>query len=108
LWKKRIPPDSKCFILNTKDKLDKFDSKSNVIFFLGYFSSSKAYRVYNNITPCLEEFMYVVFKETQNNKIVEILYHINECGQHLSLNDKTSMEANNKKINKDQPSTSNQ
>jgi hypothetical protein len=52
--------------------------------------------------------MYVVFKETQNDKIVEILYHINECGQHLSLNDKTPMEANNKKINKDQPSTSNQ
>jgi len=88
--------------------LDKFDSKSNVIFFLGYFSSSKAYRVYNNIILCLEEFMYVVFKETQNDKIVEILYHINECGQHLSLNDKTPMEANNKKINKDQPSTSNQ
>ena len=33
----------KCFILNTKDNLGKFDTKSDQAIFLGYSSSSKAY-----------------------------------------------------------------
>jgi len=37
----------KCFILNTKDNLGKFDSKSDEGIFFGYSSSSKAYRVFN-------------------------------------------------------------
>ena len=37
----------KYFILNTKDNLGKFDSKSDAGIFLGYSNSSKAYRVYN-------------------------------------------------------------
>jgi len=69
---------SKYFILNTKDNLDKFDLKFNVGIFLGYSSSSKAYRVYNNRTLYLKESMHVVFEETQNNKIIEILDEINE------------------------------
>ncbi len=32
----------KCFILNTKDNLDKFSSKTNKGIFLGYYTSSKA------------------------------------------------------------------
>jgi hypothetical protein len=66
--------------------LDKFDSKSNFGIFLGYSSSSKAYRVYNNRILCLEKSMHAIFKETQTDKIVEILlYDINESVQHLSL-----------------------
>jgi hypothetical protein len=34
-----------CFILKTKDNLDKFDLKFDVGFFLDYSSSSEAYRV---------------------------------------------------------------
>jgi hypothetical protein len=63
---------SKYFIFNTMDNLDKFYSKFDVGIFLGYSSSSKAYRVYNKITFCLEESMHVVFEETQNEKIDEI------------------------------------
>ena len=74
-------------------------------FFLGYFSSSKAYRVYNNRTMCLEEFIYVALEETQNDKIVEIIDHINESGQHLSLNVKTPIEANNNNNKKKQRPT---
>ena len=37
---------SKCFILNTKDNIEIFDAKSNDEIFLGYSSSSKAYRVF--------------------------------------------------------------
>ena len=66
------------FYLNTKDNLDKFDSKSNIDIFLGYSSSSKAYIVYNNKTLCLKKSMYITFEETQKDKIVEILDDINE------------------------------
>ena len=41
---------SKCFILNTKDNLDKFDPKSDEGIFVGYSIRSKAYRVYNKRT----------------------------------------------------------
>jgi hypothetical protein len=52
--------------------------------------------------------MHVAFKETQNDKIDEILDDINESVQHLNLNDKTPIENNNKEMNKDQPSISHQ
>lgn len=115
LWKGRKPNisyfkvfGSKCFILNTKDNLDKFDSKSDVGIFLGYSSSSKAYRVYNNRTLCLEESMHVAFEETQNDKIVEILDDLNKSVQNLNLHDKNPNETSNEDMNKDQPSSSNQ
>ncbi|KAH9671627.1 Integrase catalytic domain-containing protein [Citrus sinensis] len=54
----------KCFILNTKDNLGKFDPKSNVGIFLGYSNSSKAYRVYNKNTLVVEESMHVTFDES--------------------------------------------
>ena len=38
----------KCFILNNgKDDLGKFDAKSDEAIFLGYSTSSKAYRIFN-------------------------------------------------------------
>ena len=37
----------KCFILNTKKNLRKFDSNADERIFLGYSTSSKAYRVFN-------------------------------------------------------------
>ena len=56
LWKDRKPNIGyfkvfrcKCFVLNTKDNLGKFDPKSDVGIFLGYSNSSKAYRVYNKL-----------------------------------------------------------
>lgn len=33
---------STCYVLNTKDSLDKFDTKSNRAIFLGYSNISKA------------------------------------------------------------------
>ncbi len=49
--------------LNTKDNLDKFSSKTDEGIFLGYFTSSKAYRVFNKKTLVIEESMYVVLDE---------------------------------------------
>ena len=61
LWKNKKPSisyfkvfESKCFILNTKDNLGKFDAKSSVGIFLGYSLSSKACRVFNKKTMVVE------------------------------------------------------
>jgi len=55
----------KCFIHNNgKDNLGKFDPKSDEGIFLGYSPSSRAYRVYNKRTLCIEESIHVVFVDT--------------------------------------------
>ncbi|GJZ33841.1 retrovirus-related pol polyprotein from transposon TNT 1-94 [Tanacetum coccineum] len=55
---------SKCFILNTKDYLTKFDPKSTEGIFLGYSPNSKAYVVLNKETMKVEESLNVKFDET--------------------------------------------
>ncbi|GJS03496.1 retrovirus-related pol polyprotein from transposon TNT 1-94 [Tanacetum coccineum] len=55
---------SKCFILNTKDYLTKFDPKSYEGVFLGYFQNSKAYVVLNKHTIKIEESLNVTFDES--------------------------------------------
>lgn len=62
LWKGRQPTLSyfhpfgcSHYILNIKDNLGKFDSKSDKGIFLGYSFRSKAYIVYNSRTLAVEE-----------------------------------------------------
>ncbi|GKD84825.1 retrovirus-related pol polyprotein from transposon TNT 1-94, partial [Tanacetum coccineum] len=55
---------SKCFILNTKDYLTKFDPKSYEGVFLGYSQNSKAYIILNKQTMRVEESLNVTFDET--------------------------------------------
>ncbi|GJR12025.1 retrovirus-related pol polyprotein from transposon TNT 1-94 [Tanacetum coccineum] len=55
---------SKCFILNTKDYLTKFDPKSTEGIFLGYSPNSKAYVVLNRETMRVEESLNVKFDES--------------------------------------------
>ena len=62
LWKERKSNISyshifgfECYILNTKDKLAKFDPKSDPSVFLGYSSMFKAYKVYNKKIQTVEE-----------------------------------------------------
>ena len=57
----------KCFILNTKDNLGKFDAKADVGIFLGYSTSSKAFRVFNKRTMAIEESIHVIFYESNNS-----------------------------------------
>jgi len=54
----------KCFVLNTKGNLGKFDPKSFWAIFVGYSNTSKAYRVFNWSTLTIEEFMHVKFEES--------------------------------------------
>nr|GEU53167.1 retrovirus-related Pol polyprotein from transposon TNT 1-94 [Tanacetum cinerariifolium] len=55
---------SKCFILNTKDYLTKFDPKSYEGVVLGYSQNSKAYIVLNKHTKKVKETLNVTFDET--------------------------------------------
>ncbi|KAJ9544838.1 LOW QUALITY PROTEIN: hypothetical protein OSB04_024545 [Centaurea solstitialis] len=52
-----------CYILNNKDNLGKFDSKSDDGIFLGYSSISKTYRVFNKRRQTIEETIHVKFDE---------------------------------------------
>nr|CAN71245.1 hypothetical protein VITISV_011091 [Vitis vinifera] len=91
LWKNKKPNISyfkvfgcKCFILNTKDNLGKFDAKSDVGFFLGYSTSSKAFRVFNKRTMVVEESIHVIFYES-NNSLQEIESFDDELGLETSM-----------------------
>src|ERR1041385_2689813 len=53
----------KCFFLNKKDRLAKFQSKIIEGIFVGYASNSHAYRVYNKSTRCVVETWDVEFDE---------------------------------------------
>nr|GEU56600.1 hypothetical protein [Tanacetum cinerariifolium] len=55
-------------ILNTLDHLGKFEAKGDEGYFIGYFMSSKAFRVFNKRTKRVEENLHVEFLE---NKLIE-------------------------------------
>ncbi|GJY03825.1 retrovirus-related pol polyprotein from transposon TNT 1-94 [Tanacetum coccineum] len=55
---------SKCFILNTKDYLTKFDPKSYEGVFLGYSQNSKAYIILNKHPMKIKKSLNVTFNET--------------------------------------------
>ena len=46
---------SKCYILNDRENLGKFDAKSDEGIFLGYSTTSRAYRVFNKRTKMVME-----------------------------------------------------
>ena len=53
-----------CFILKDRENVGKFDSRSNEGIFLGYSSTSKAYRVYNKRIMKVMETVNVVIDES--------------------------------------------
>ncbi|KAH0710848.1 hypothetical protein KY284_012275 [Solanum tuberosum] len=58
----------KCFVLNNgNDDFGKFHSRSDEGVFVGFSSTSKAYRVFNKRTLCVEESMHVIFDEYEKN-----------------------------------------
>jgi len=71
----------KCFIHNNgKDQLDKFDPRSDEGIFLGYSSHSKAYRVFNKRTLCVEESVHVIFDEFNMSSEIAQVQHDEEIG----------------------------
>ena len=74
LWKGRKPNrqylrifGSTCFILKDRENVGKFDSRSDEGIFLGYSSTSKAYRVYNKRTKKVMDTINVVIDEASNS-----------------------------------------
>ena len=74
LWKGRKPNvkyfrifGSTCFILKDRENVRKFDSQSDEGIFLGYSSTSKAYRVYNKRTMKVIETVNVVIDESSDS-----------------------------------------
>ena len=55
---------------NGEDALGKFDPMSDEAIFVRYSSYSKAYKVFNKRTLCVEESVHVLFDES--NSLVEI------------------------------------
>ncbi|GKE37429.1 ribonuclease H-like domain-containing protein, partial [Tanacetum coccineum] len=54
-------------ILNTIDHLCKFNGKADEGFFVGYYTNSKAFIVFNSRTMIIEENMHVQFSENTSN-----------------------------------------
>ena len=52
-----------CYILRDRENLEKFDAKSDKGYFLGYSSTSRAYRVYNLRTKTVMESSNVVIND---------------------------------------------
>ena len=74
LWKGRKPNvkyfrifRSTYFILKDRENVGKFDSRSDEGIFLGYSSTSKAYRVYNKRTMKIMETVNVVIDESSDS-----------------------------------------
>ena len=70
LWRRKKPIvkyfcifGSDCYILHDMENLEKFDTKSDKEYFLGYFSTSRAYRVYNMRTKIVMESSNVVIND---------------------------------------------
>ena len=73
LWKGKKPNvkyfiifGSTCFILKDRENVGKFDSQSDEGIFLGYSSTSKAYRVYNKRTMKVMKTVNVVINESSD------------------------------------------
>ena len=62
---------STSFILKDRENVGKFDSQSDEGIFLGYSSTSKAYRVYNKRTMKVMETVKVVIDESSDSSSEE-------------------------------------
>ena len=62
---------SKCYSLNDKDNLSKFDAKSDEGIFLGHSTNSQAQRVYNKCTKTVMESVNVVIDDTISKKDID-------------------------------------
>ncbi|GJW23421.1 retrovirus-related pol polyprotein from transposon TNT 1-94 [Tanacetum coccineum] len=85
---------SKCFILNTKDYLTKFDPKSYKGVFLGYSQNSKAYIVLNKHTMKVKESLNVTFDESPPPTKLSPLVD-DDVGEEEAIKNNTKIVNNN-------------
>ena len=79
---------SKCFILNTKDNLEKFDPKADEGIFVGYSDHSKAYRIFNKWNNTIEESLHISFDENLLN------HHTNDDEEIIPITNTTNSSNN--------------
>ena len=86
IWREKKPKvkyfrvfGSKCYILNDRKNLGKFDAKSDKWIFLGYSTNNRAYKVYNKFTKTMMESINMFIDDTISEKDVD------EDGEGLSL-----------------------
>ncbi|KAJ3709158.1 hypothetical protein LUZ61_012863 [Rhynchospora tenuis] len=72
---------SKCFVLDETPKVTKFDAKSTTGIFVGYSSTSKAYRVYLPSSRIVVESVNVKFDENANKKAKEGISSVGAQGE---------------------------
>ncbi|KAJ9535171.1 hypothetical protein OSB04_un001750 [Centaurea solstitialis] len=77
----------RCYILNNRDNLGKFDKKADEGYFLGYSLTSKTFRVYNKRTKMVMETVYVTFDETVS---MTFEHSSSELGIHSQASTTTS------------------
>ncbi|KAJ9539032.1 hypothetical protein OSB04_031765 [Centaurea solstitialis] len=77
----------RCYILNNRDNLGKFDKKADEGYFLGYSLTSKTFRVYNKRTKMVMETVYVTFDETVS---MTSEHNSSELGIHSQASTTTS------------------
>ncbi|GJY12041.1 retrovirus-related pol polyprotein from transposon TNT 1-94 [Tanacetum coccineum] len=87
---------SKCFILNIKDYLTKFDPKSHEGVFLGYSRKSKAYVVLNKHTMKVEESLNMTFNESPPPTKLSPLVD-DDVGEEEAIKRNTKVVNNNNK-----------
>lgn len=89
-----------CDILNDKDNLGKFDSKSDVGMFLGYDTNSMEFLVYNQRTKMILESINVVFDDKSRISLEEVTHeepdatHIIQVAETVNQNDAGKVEEN--------------
>ena len=88
---------SDCYILRDRENLEKFDAKSDKGYFLGYSSTSKAYKVYNLRTKTVMESSNVVI----NDEVCSEAHLNNTAPVHsdeelMVLNDAVSVPSSSK------------
>jgi hypothetical protein len=63
----------KCFIMNKKERLGKFETRTIQGIFVGYADDSHAYRYYNISSGCVEVSCDVVFKEFNGSQVEQVV-----------------------------------
>ena len=88
----------KCYILNDRVNLGKFDAKSDEGIFLGYSTNSQEYRVYNKHTKTVMESINVVIDDTILENDIDddgkgLNLKKNGDNDNMSLSDDTEKES---------------
>jgi hypothetical protein len=104
---------NKCFILVKRDRKSKFAPKAVEGFLLGYYSNTRAYRVFNKSTRLVEVSCDIMFDETNDSQVEQVdLDELDDeeapcvALRNMSIGDVCPKESEEPPQAQDQPSSS--